>query len=38
MAMYRLRGTDGSTRSVTAGRVVVDRELVRFQSRGRAAG
>ncbi len=34
MAMYRLRGTDGSTRSVTAGRVVVDRELVRFQSRG----
>lgn len=34
MVMYRLRGTDGSLRPVTAGRVVVDAELVRFQSPG----
>jgi hypothetical protein len=34
MVMYRLRGTDGSTRPVTAGRAVVDGELVRFQSPG----
>ncbi len=34
MAMYRLRGTDGSTRPITAGRVVVDGDLVRFQSPG----
>jgi hypothetical protein len=32
MAMYRLRATDGSLRPVTAGRVVVDGDLVRFQS------
>jgi Zn ribbon nucleic-acid-binding protein len=34
MAMYRLRATDGSLRPITAGRVVVDGELVRFQSPG----
>jgi hypothetical protein len=34
MPMYRLRATDGSTRPITAGRVVVDDSVVRFQSPG----
>ncbi len=34
MTMYRLRATDGTTRPITAGRVVLDGELVRFQSPG----
>jgi Zn ribbon nucleic-acid-binding protein len=34
MPMYRLRGIDGTTRPVTAGRVVVDGDVVRFQSPG----
>jgi hypothetical protein len=32
MPMYRVRSTDGSARPVTAGRVVLDEDLVRFQS------
>ncbi len=32
MTMFRVRGTDGSTRSVTAGRVVVADAELRFQS------
>lgn len=34
MTMYRLRTTDGKTRPVTAGRVVIDEDIVRFQSPG----
>jgi hypothetical protein len=34
MPMYRLRTADGTTRPVTAGRVVVDEDEVRFQSPG----
>lgn len=34
MPMYRLRLTSGSTRPITAGRVVVDGDQVRFQSPG----